>query len=45
MRESDFGAVDGAIAGAFDDRKQRRKIRIEDESIEAFLCGRLACVR
>lgn len=43
MRKADFGAVDRAIAGAFDDRKEGRKVRVQDKSIEAFLCGLSTC--
>ena len=38
VREADFCAVDGAIAGGFDEGEVRRVVRVEEDGIEVFLC-------
>lgn len=39
MREADFGTIDGAIAGGFDDGKERGKIRVQYYAVHKVLAG------
>ena len=34
MREADFGAIDSAIAGRLNERKELRIARIEDDTVD-----------
>lgn len=37
MGESNFGAIDGAIASSLDNGKVVRILRIEDDAVDSFL--------
>lgn len=44
MRKADFGTVDGAIAGSFEDGKKRGEVGIEDDGFDCFLCRLISSV-
>jgi hypothetical protein len=37
MGEADFGSINSTIAGGFDDSKERRKVRVEDDTVDEVL--------
>jgi hypothetical protein len=37
MGEADFGSINSAIAGRFDDGKERREVRIEYDAVNKVL--------